>query len=127
MKKIIKPNILYTHFSNDLNVDHRFAYQAAITANGLTPEETIKKILCFEILSSTKGSDKNKQIFCLNYPIDISKFLDKKLAALKIYGEEIKKSPNFRLLESAKNPDPVKGSSIGTYYAEAFFVERIHE
>ena len=127
IKKKIKPNILYTHFSNDLNIDHRVAYQAAITASRPTPEETVKKILCFEILSSTEWSDKNKQIFCPNYFIDISKFINKKLTALKIYGEEIKKSPNSRSLESIKNLASIRGSSIGTYYAEAFFVERIHE
>jgi len=70
-----------------------------------------------------KGLTKINKFFALITP----NFLDKKLAALKIYGEEIKKSPNSRSLESAKNPDPVKGLSIGTYYAEAFFVERIHE
>ena len=86
MKKKINPNILYSHFSNDLNVDHRVDYHAAITTNRPTPEETEKKILCFEILSSTEWSDKNKQIFCPNYFVDISKFIDKKLTALKIYG-----------------------------------------
>ena len=120
MKKKIKPNILYSHFSNDLNVDHRVAYHEAIITNRPTPEETVKKILCFEILSNTEWSDKNKQIIYPNYPIDILKFFDKKIATSKIYSEEIKKSPNSRSLESSKNLAPVNGSSIGTYYAEPF-------
>ena len=47
IKKKIRPNILYTHFSNDLNVDHRVAYQASVTASRPVPNETVKKILCF--------------------------------------------------------------------------------
>ena len=127
IKQKIKPNILYTHFSNDLNIDHRIAYQAAVTASRPTTNETVKKIFCFEILSSTEWSDKNKQIFSPNYFVDISKFINKKIKALKIYDKEIKKSPNARSLENIKNHASTRGSTIGTYYAEAFFVERIQE
>ena len=127
IKQKIKPNIIYTHFSNDLNIDHRVAYQAAVTASRPTTNETVKKIFCFEILSSTEWSDKNKQIFSPNYFVDISKFINKKIKALKIYDKEIKKSPNARSLENIKNLASIRGSSIGTYYAEAFFIERIQE
>ena len=127
IKQKIKPNILYTHFSNDLNIDHRIAYQASVTASRPKTNETVKKIFCFEILSSTEWSDKNKQIFSPNYFVDISKFINKKIKALKKYDKEIKKSPNARSLENIKNLASIRGSSIGTYYAEAFFIERIQE
>lgn len=127
IKKKIKPTIMYTHFSNDLNVDHRIAYQAAITASRPSPSETIKKIFCFEILSSTEWGDKNKEIFSPNFFIDISKFINKKLQAIKIYDKEIKKSPNARSLENIKNLASFRGSTVGAYYAEAFFIERIYE
>tara|TARA_B100000795_G_C22799213_1_gene440928 strand:- start:1123 stop:1806 length:684 start_codon:yes stop_codon:yes gene_type:complete len=127
IKQKIKPNILYTHFSNDLNIDHRVAYQAAVTASRPTTNETVKKIFCFEVLSSTEWSDKNKQIFSPNYFVDISKFIHKKLKALKIYDKEIKKSPNARSLENIKNLASIRGSAIGTYHAEAFFIERIQK
>ena len=125
IKKKIQPNVLYTHFSNDLNIDHRIAYQAAITASRPSKNETIKKILCFEIVSSTEWSDKNKQIFSPNYFVDISKFINRKLKALAIYDKEIKKSPNARSLENIKNLALLRGSSVGVNYAEAFFIERI--
>ena len=125
IKKKIQPNVLYTHFSNDLNIDHRIAYQAAITASRPSKNETIKKILCFEIVSSTEWSDKNKQIFSPNYFVDISKFINRKLKALAIYDKEIKKSPNARSLENIKNLALLRGSRAGVNYAEAFFIERI--
>ena len=125
IKKKIQPNVLYTHFSNDLNIDHRIAYQAAITASRPSKNETIKKILCFEIVSSTEWSDKNKKIFSPNYFVDISKFINRKLKALAIYDKEIKKSPNARSLENIKNLALLRGSRAGVNYAEAFFIERI--
>ena len=45
LRKKIKPNIIYTHFSNDLNVDHRIAYQATITSSRPKKNETVKNIL----------------------------------------------------------------------------------
>ena len=125
IKKKIQPDVLYTHFSNDLNIDHRIAYQAAITASRPSKNETIKKILCFEIVSSTEWSDKNKKIFSPNYFVDISKFINRKLKALAIYDKEIKKSPNARSLENIKNLALLRGSRAGVNYAEAFFIERI--
>lgn len=125
IKKKIQPNVLYTHFSNDLNIDHRIAHQAAITASRPSKNETIKKILCFEIVSSTEWSDKNKKIFSPNYFVDISKFINRKLKALAIYDKEIKKSPNARSLENIKNLALLRGSRAGVNYAEAFFIERI--
>lgn len=127
IKKKIKPNIIYTHFSNDLNIDHRIAYQAAITASRPTNGETVKKIFCFEVLSSTEWSDKNKKTFSPNYFVDISKFISQKIKALKIYDKEIQKSPNARSIENIKNLAILRGSASGFFYAEAFFIERYVE
>ena len=127
IKKKIKPNIVYTHFSNDINIDHRIAYQATITSSRPKKNETVKKIFCFEILSSTEWADKNKVNFSPNYFVDISNFINLKLKALKAYDKEIKRSPNSRSLENIKNLASLRGSTIGTFYAEAFFVERFIE
>ena len=110
IKQKIKPNILYTHFSNDLNIDHRVAYQAAVTASRPTTNETVKKIFCFEVLSSTEWSDKNKQIFSPNNVINIITFDNN----LNMYDKEIKKSPNADILENIKNLASIRGSAIGT-------------
>jgi len=125
IKSEIKPNIVYTHFSNDLNIDHRVAFNATITACRPWDGETVKKILCFETLSSTEWSDQNKTSFKPNYFIDISKFIGKKIKALKCYKSEIRKSPNARSLENVKNLSKYRGNTIGVKYAEAFYIERI--
>ena len=43
-----KPEIVYTHHSGDLNIDHRITHQAVFTACRPKPNTTVKKIYCFD-------------------------------------------------------------------------------
>ena len=52
-KRKIKPNIVYTHSSADLNIDHRIVNQATLTAFRPLKDEVWKEIRTFEIPSST--------------------------------------------------------------------------
>ena len=125
IKKKIMPNTIYTHFSNDLNIDHRIAFQAAVTSSRPKENETVKKIFCFEILSSTEWADKSKIAFNPNYFVDISKHINTKINALKFYEKEMMKKPNSRSIENIKNLSSYRGSTVGMNYAEAFFIERL--
>ena len=49
----IKPNVVVTHHSGDLNIDHRIVFQAVITACRPQPSHSVKCILSFEVISST--------------------------------------------------------------------------
>ena len=42
-----KPEIIFTHYNRDLNVDHRITHQAVFTACRPEPDSTVKKIYCF--------------------------------------------------------------------------------
>ena len=77
MKKIIKlvelairetkPKMIFTHFPQDLNIDHKIVGEATITA-ARSYVNKIKKIFFFEILSSTEQKNSVKEsIFCPNY------------------------------------------------------------
>ena len=92
------PEIIYTHHSNDLNVDHRAAYNATLIAFRPQPEESVTKILCFEVLSSTDWSSNSSFPFNPNYFVKIEKFYKKKIASIKAYKTEIKKEPHSRSL-----------------------------
>ena len=50
--KTIKPDMIFTHFENDLNIDHQITSKAVITACRPIKNQTVKSILFFEILSS---------------------------------------------------------------------------
>ena len=73
MIKKIKPSIVYTHFPDDLNIDHRITAEATLTA--FRPHtKNLEKILAFEIPSSTDYRYYKKKIFNPNYFVDIKKF-----------------------------------------------------
>lgn len=119
-----KPNIIYTHNYNDLNIDHRITYEAVITATRPVkdyPEE----ILSFEVLSSTEWKFGSQGVFCPNYFIDITKTFDKKLDALREYKTEMREPPHPRSLEIVTALSRLRGSMSNTKYAEAFEMIRV--
>ncbi len=121
----IKPNIIYTHFSDDLNIDHRLTFQAVLTACRPQPGFFVKKILSFEILSSTEWQKKKKKnLFCPNYYNNISNFIDKKINALTVYADELRPYPHPRSKAGVKILAQYRGLEVGYKYAEAFEIVR---
>ncbi len=124
-KKKINPNLIYTHSSADLNIDHRIVNQATLTAFRPLKNESWKEIRTFEIPSSTDYGHKSvTNIFNPNLYIDISSYIDQKLNALKNYDEEILPPPNSRSYEGIENLAKFRGNQAGLNYAEAFEVIR---
>ena len=121
-----KPEIIFTHFENDLNIDHQITYKAVLTASRPMSKTFVKKIYSFEIPSSTDFSlsSNAKKFFNPNFFVEIDKTIQKKLSLLKIYKEEIKKWPHSRSIKSIKNLAMYRGSQIGKKYAEAFILVR---
>ena len=124
--KIFKPSIIFTHFENDLNIDHQIIYKAVITASRPLSKTFVRKIYSFEIPSSTDFSlsRRSKKIFNPNFFVEVEKTIKNKLDLLKIYKDEIKKWPHPRSLKSIKNLSMHRGSQIGKKYAEAFILVR---
>jgi len=119
--KRIKPNIIYTHFSDDLNIDHRLTFQAVLTACRPQPGFFVKKILSFEIPSSTEWQVKKKNnLFCPTYYNDISDFIAKKIKAIKVYEEELKPYPHPRSKKGINILAQWRGLEVGYKFAEAF-------
>lgn len=125
IKKDYKPEIVYTHFGNDLNVDHKAVYNATLVAFRSVPKSTVKKILCFEVLSSTEWASKISSSFNPNYFVNIDKFFKKKISAIKKYKKEIQDEPHSRSIKNIENLASFRGMSCGIKYAEAFYAERI--
>ena len=122
IKKQIKPGIIFTHFKEDLNIDHRITYNAVITACRPQADESVKEVYSFEILSSTEW----------NYPLsfspdaffDISNSLGSKVKAMQKYKSELKRFPHPRSIEGIKLNAAYLGMRVGLKYAEAFKIVR---
>lgn len=120
-----KPDIIYTHHWGDLNVDHRITFNAVMTASRPIQSQCVKKILCFEVLSSTEWNVPNSSnVFMPNTFVDISKTLKKKLAALGEYTGEMREYPHPRSIKGAELLAKVRGLIISTEAAEAFELVR---
>jgi len=120
-----QPNIVYTHFSHDLNIDHRITHQAVMTACRPQKHSSVKTILTFEILSSTEWNSPSFKTFTPQYFVDINKYWDKKLQALYCYKEELRVFPHSRSIECIEALAIYRGCTNGMKKAEAFHVERI--
>jgi len=110
----INPNIVYTHFENDLNFDHTLVFNSCVVAT--RPPRRIK-LFCFETLSETEWGNK---IFRPNFWSDINKFIEKKIKVFKVYRSEVKKYPHPRSPQGIKILAQKRGSEICIKYAEAF-------
>lgn len=123
VKNDIRPDIIFTHYKNDLNIDHKITYEATITATRPMQKETVSEIYSFEILSSTEW----------NYPLsfspdvffDISQTLELKQKAMQEYSSELCEFPHPRSIEGIELNAKYHGMRVGKKYVEAFKSVRI--
>ena len=119
------PDIIYTHASADLNIDHTIVSRAVLTAfrpgiNGNTAE-----VRLFEVASATDYGHRDVTgQFTPNLFIDIEETWPQKEEALQAYHEEMRPYPHTRSVEAIKNLACVRGSQSGLTLAEAFTIIR---
>ena len=122
----IKPETIFTHFDSDLNIDHKLVNKAVITATRPVKNFPVKKIILFEVLSSTEWRfSKKENFFQPNFFVDIDKSFRKKILAAKAYKSEIKAWPHPRSLQGIKNLAKFRGQTVGKNLAEAFVIARL--
>jgi len=114
--KTVNPDIVYTHFEHDMNMDHRIVFNACMVA--CRPPRHIK-LVCFETLSETEWNNKG---FIPNYWVDISSEIDKKTELFNVYKSEIKHNPHPRNNNGIRVLAMKRGNDICINFAEAFIV-----
>lgn len=122
----IKPDIIYTHHGGDLNIDHRKTYEAVLTATRpiAIDKDCVKKIYCFETVSSTEWNFEYLNTFKPNFFVDVTETLYIKLKAMECYKSELKSFPHPRSIENLEATAKKWGSVIGRGYVEAFQLVR---
>jgi LmbE family N-acetylglucosaminyl deacetylase len=120
---LYKANIIYTHYINDLNIDHNIVSRAVLTASRPLPSSAIEKVYFGETLSSSEYTVFNKK-FQPNTYFDIGKYLDRKLSIINMYKDELREWPHPRSVRAVKNLAEVRGSEVGLKAAEAFILVR---
>lgn len=120
--KKFNPNIIYTHYYDDLNIDHAITSRAVTTACRPLPGQKIDSILFFEVQSSTEWQMPNS--FSPNWFEDVSESFNKKIKALEIYASEMRPWPHARSIPAVESLGKLRGSTIGCNFAEAFMLGR---
>jgi len=116
-----RPSIIYTHWAGDLNVDHRLAYQAVMTAFRPMADCPVMQIRSFEVPSSTEWGDRAvSPAFRPNLYVGIEKFLDVKREALDAYEREMRPFPHPRSHQAIEALARWRGAESGMLAAEAF-------
>ncbi len=119
----VKPEIIYLPFMQDVHSDHRVLFQAAYSCTKTFRYPFIKRIFMMETLSETEVAPSMKEFaFTPNYFVDISDFLDKKIEIMKVYSNELGKSPFPRSAKNIKALATFRGAMAGFKYAESFMV-----
>jgi LmbE family N-acetylglucosaminyl deacetylase len=120
-----QPTLIYTHFLHDLNIDHQITHKAVMTACRPISGSSVRKILSFEVLSSTEWQSNSVPQFQANYIVDISQHWHKKEQVLACYHQELRDFPHSRSLPCIEALATLRGATHGFNKAEAFQVERI--
>jgi len=115
---------VYTHHAGDLNVDHRVAQQAVLTACRPLPSATARALLAGEVNSATDWAGTSASPFLPTEYIDIAAALERKLAAMACYAEELRPWPHARSLRAMRAQAEFRGSQAGLEAAEAFITLR---
>lgn len=124
-KESFYPDIIYVHSPTDLNIDHRIAASATLTAYRPQPNEKYSEIRFFEISSSTDYTVKQlEDSFEPNLYINIDNYWENKLKALKFYDMEMHPDPHSRSYKKIKSLAEFRGAQSGMKLAEAFQVVR---
>ena len=99
--------------------------QAVITICRPQKKNKVKEILFFEVPSSTEWQiSRNTKNFDPNWFEDISKYLNKKILAIKAYKEELNEWPHPRSLKGIKSLANWRGATVGYKAAEGFILGR---
>lgn len=122
---VYSPGTVLTHHAGDVNIDHQRIHQAVVTACRPLPGHPVKRLLFFEVASSTEWQPPGSApAFTPQVFVDIGTTLEHKMAALKAYVEEMRSWPHARSYRACEHHARWRGASVGMEAAEAFMLGR---
>lgn len=119
--RCFQPDTVYTHWSGDLNVDHRVVSQAVDVACRPQPGCPVKRLLQFEVPCSTAWAAG----FVPNWYVNIDPtLLEMKQRAFRCYPSEVREWPHPRSGFGISVLASMRGMAVGVETAEAFVLKR---
>lgn len=125
----LEPDVVLTHFMEDVNQDHRIVFRATMVAARPLPGQPVRRLMCFETPSSTEWAPPFPgTVFSPNVFVDASTSLATKLEAMSAYADafssEVRPWPHPRSLEALEAYARRHGAAVGVEAAEPFMLVR---
>jgi LmbE family N-acetylglucosaminyl deacetylase len=128
LEKVVQdfmPDIVLLCHRGDNHQDHRAVFHAARVVLRPSATQFIKKILCYEVPSSTEQSPSTPMdYFMPNIFVNIENTLTKKMDAIKMYQREGREFPHPRSHRAVEVLAYKRGIESGYNDAEAFMLFR---
>jgi LmbE family N-acetylglucosaminyl deacetylase len=103
----LKPTIVFSHHKFDLNLAHRITNQAVLTACRPLPECSVRKLLSFEIPSSTEWAFSARTgSFSPSVFVEIGDTLEIKIEAMEMYKSE------RRIYPHPRSPEIIRANAL---------------
>jgi len=121
----IKPDLIFTHHSGDINIDHDLTQRAVMTATRALPKSKPVEVLACEVLSSTEFGPANKRLQPHLYMRLTEEDIKATIDALICYEGEIRDWPHPRSAQALEHQLRLRGAECGADAAEVFEVLRM--
>lgn len=121
-----QPNIVFTHFWGDVNLDHQCVCKSTLVACRPVPGQSVRQLYGYYVQSSTDWNvQSTNNAFMPTMFVDISgEYADIKYKAMACYSAELREYPHPRSIEALRVNDCANGIHVGMNAAECFVVYR---
>lgn len=121
----LQPDVVYTHFWGDVNMDHQNVYKSTLVAVRPVMGQVVKELYCYRVPSSTEWTpNKADTMFMPNVFVDITEVAEQKYEAFSKYSTEIRNYPHPRSVQYLRETDKAAGLRVGLLCAEEFVLLR---
>lgn len=124
----IAPHVLLCPFP-DRHVDHRLIFESVmVAARPVGPGRSIELLAAYETLSETHWNAPHiEPNFTHNWTVDITDYMEQKLAALACYQSQVSEFPGARSIEAVEGLAKFRGTQAGFAYGESFQIIRMKD
>ena len=118
----IRPDLVFTHHSGDVNIDHDLTQRAVMTATRALPDSKPFSVLACEVLSSTEFGPAKQRLQPHLYMRLTEEDVKAALDGLVCYEGEIRDWPHPRSVRAFEHKLRLRGAECGAEAAEVFEV-----
>lgn len=122
--KAFSPDQVFLPNRSDVHSDHRAVSDAGAACVKWFRYPSVRRVLAYETISETEFSLDVHSVFQPNLFVDISEYIERKLAIMAVYESEMAAFPFPRSAEAIRALATLRGATAGFRAAEAFQILR---